>query len=120
MAPDADVRLHDLDSAANLDPVRLAVFREYLQQECAGPFIDGMGSYEILQMVREYICPGRRLDVGSGTAALFWILAKALLVAACQALRIQLLGGAGIHKSRHWLMIRDPIPALRSGRRSTA
>ena len=34
-----------------------------------------MGSYEILQMVREYICPSRRLDVGSGTAALFWILA---------------------------------------------
>lgn len=73
--PNADVRLHNLESAASLDPARLAVFREYLRKEYAGPFIHGMGSYEILQMAREYICPGRRLDVGSGTAALFWILA---------------------------------------------
>jgi hypothetical protein len=34
-----------------------------------------MGSYEILEMTRKFVCPGRRLDVGSGTAALFWILA---------------------------------------------
>ena len=73
--PDADVGFHDLDSADSLDPARLAVFREYLRQEYAGPFIHGMGSYEILQMARECIRPGRRLDVGSGTAALFWILA---------------------------------------------
>ena len=73
--PDADVGFHALGSAASLDRERLAVFREYLRQEYAGPFIHGMGSYEILQMAREYICPGRRLDVGSGTAALFWVLA---------------------------------------------
>jgi hypothetical protein len=47
------VRPHDLDSAASPDPARLAVFREYLRLEYAGPFIDGMGSYEILQMARD-------------------------------------------------------------------
>jgi hypothetical protein len=73
--PDVDVPFHDLDSAANLDPSRLALFREYLRQEYAGPFIRDMGSYEILQMARENIFPGRRLDIGSGTAALFWMLA---------------------------------------------
>lgn len=52
--PDADVRLHGLDSAASLDPAsldpaRLDVFHDYLRQEYAGSFIHGMGSCEILQ-----------------------------------------------------------------------
>jgi SAM-dependent methyltransferase len=34
-----------------------------------------MGSYEILDMVRRFLRQGQRLDVGSGTASLFWILA---------------------------------------------
>ncbi len=71
---DASVRLADLDSAS-LDPARLAVFREYARQEYSGPFIHGMGSAEILQMARAFMSPGARLDVGSGTSALFWILA---------------------------------------------
>ena len=71
---DADVRLADLDSAI-LDPARLTVFREYAKQEYSGPFIHDMGSAEILQMARAFMSPGRRLDVGSGTSALFWILA---------------------------------------------
>lgn len=50
-------------------------FRQYLEQEYSGPFIHGMGSYEILDMVRTFVYQGRRLDVGSGTASLFWILA---------------------------------------------
>src|SRR5215475_10383669 len=70
-----DVGLYELDAATGLDPVRLAVFRQYLEQEYSGPFIHGMGSYEILDMVRRFVCQGRRLDVGSGTASLFWILA---------------------------------------------
>jgi SAM-dependent methyltransferase len=73
----SDVQLHDLDSEVSLDPARLSCFRQYLNEEYSGPFVHGMGSYEILKMAREFLCPGRRLDVGSGTAALFWILAAA-------------------------------------------
>lgn len=50
------------------------MFRQYLAREYSGPFIHGMGSYEILDMVRKYSGRGRRLDVGGGTASLFWIL----------------------------------------------
>jgi hypothetical protein len=71
----ADVGFHELDAATGLDPARLALFRRYLEQEYSGPFVHGMGSYEILDMVRTLLCPGRRLDVGGGTASLFWILA---------------------------------------------
>lgn len=70
----ANSGLRDLADAGGLDPARLAVFRQYLAQEYAGPFVPGMGSAEILGTVRRFVCPGRRLDVGSGTAALFWIL----------------------------------------------
>lgn len=72
---DLDVGFYDLDAAISLDPARLSVFRQYLEQEYSGPFIHGMGSYEILDMVRTFVYQGRRLDVGSGTASLFWILA---------------------------------------------
>jgi SAM-dependent methyltransferase len=70
-----DVGFYDLDAATSLDPARLSVFRQYLEREYSGPFIHGMGSYEILDMVRNFVHQGRRLDVGSGTASLFWILA---------------------------------------------
>ena len=70
-----DVGCYELDAATSLDPARLAVFRRYLEQEYSGPFVHGMGSYEILDMVRKVLPPGRRLDVGGGTASLFWILA---------------------------------------------
>jgi SAM-dependent methyltransferase len=70
-----DAGLRRLDEVSGLDAARLAFFRKYLREEYAGPFIDGMGSAEILQMTRAFLCPGDRLDVGSGTAALFWILA---------------------------------------------
>jgi hypothetical protein len=33
-----------------------------------------MGSFEILDMVRTFVPEGDRLDVGGGTASLFWIL----------------------------------------------
>ena len=69
------VSLHELDAAPSLDPARVSLFRHYLENEYGGPFIHGMGSYEILDMTRKFVSPGRRLDVGSGTAALFWILA---------------------------------------------
>lgn len=72
---DLPVDLHHLDAAQRLDPARLAAFRQYLEQEYSGPFIHGLGSREILQMTRDFLRPGRRLDVGSGTAALFWIVA---------------------------------------------
>jgi hypothetical protein len=72
---DLDVGFYELDAATSLDPARLAVFRQYFEQEYSGPFIHGMGSYEILGMVRRFVHQGRRLDVGSGTASLFWILA---------------------------------------------
>jgi hypothetical protein len=63
--PDANVRRHYLDSATSLDPARLAVFRDYLRKEYAGPFIHGMGSYEILQMAREYIRAERTPHYGA-------------------------------------------------------
>lgn len=71
---DLDVSRHELDSAVRPDEARLAFFRSYLAREYSGPFVHGMGAYEILDMVRQFVCPGRRLDVGSGTASLFWIL----------------------------------------------
>lgn len=70
----ADVRCYDLDATVQADQTRLAVFRSYLAQEYSGHFIPGLGAQEILNMVREFVCRGRRLDVGSGTASLFWIL----------------------------------------------
>lgn len=72
---DPDVQCHDLDSVQDLDQDRLALFRQYLAEEYSGPFIHGMGSYEILDMVRTFAGEGRRLDVGGGTASLFWVLA---------------------------------------------
>jgi hypothetical protein len=74
---DLDVGCRDLDSILDLDQDRIAAFRQYLAQEYSGSFIHGMGSYEILDMVREFAGRGRRLDVGGGTASLFWILATA-------------------------------------------
>lgn len=71
---DVDVGFCALDAEASLDPARLSAFRQYLAQEYSGSFVHGMGSYEILDMVRRFVPPGRRLDVGSGTASLFWIL----------------------------------------------
>lgn len=71
---DRDVGFYELDAATRLDPVRLTFFQSYLEQEYSGPFTQGMGAYEILDMVRAFIPDGRRLDVGSGTASLFWIL----------------------------------------------
>lgn len=73
--PDVSVRPHRLDDSATLDPERVAAFRDYLEEEYAGPYVEGWGTTEILRMVRDFIPAGRRLDVGSGTAALFWILA---------------------------------------------
>lgn len=67
---DHDVGFFDLDAARGLDPARLAVFRNYLEQEYAGPFLHGMGSYEILDMVRRFVGEGRRLDVGGGSRSL--------------------------------------------------
>jgi SAM-dependent methyltransferase len=67
--------LRRLDEVTSLDEARLAFFRQYLREEYAGHFVDGMGSAEILRMTRACLCPGDRLDVGSGTAAVFWILA---------------------------------------------
>ena len=71
---DRDVGFYELDAATALDPARLAFFQTYLKQEYSGPFTHGMGSYEILDMIRTFIRDGHRLDVGSGTASLFWIL----------------------------------------------
>lgn len=71
---DADVGCYELDSTVTPDQARLAVFRNYLAQEYSGHYIPGMGAQEILTMVREFVCQGRRLDVGGGTASLFWIL----------------------------------------------
>jgi SAM-dependent methyltransferase len=70
-----DVDFCALDAVTSLDPSRLSFFRQYLTQQYSGPFIHGMGSYEILDMVRRFLPPGRRLDIGSGTASLFWMLA---------------------------------------------
>lgn len=70
-----DVGFRALDEVPSLDEARISLFRTYLAQEYAGPFVHGMGSYEILDMVRRFLPPGQRLDVGSGTASLFWILA---------------------------------------------
>jgi SAM-dependent methyltransferase len=72
---DLDVGFRALDEVTSLDEARISLFREYLAREYAGPFIDGMGSAEILGMVRRFLCQGRRLDVGCGTASLFWMLA---------------------------------------------
>jgi hypothetical protein len=71
---DRDVGFYELDAATALDPARLTFFQKYLEQEYSGPFAHGMGAYEILDMVRTFIREGDRLDVGSGTASLFWIL----------------------------------------------
>ena len=72
---DPSSRLTELDAVTDLDPARLGFFQRYLEMEYSGAFIHGMGSHEILGMVRSFLPPGRRLDVGSGTASLFWILA---------------------------------------------
>jgi hypothetical protein len=71
---DADVGCYELDPTVRPDQARLAVFRNYLAQEYSGHFIPELGAQEILDMVREFVRQGRRLDVGSGTASLFWIL----------------------------------------------
>jgi SAM-dependent methyltransferase len=82
-----DVGFYDLESAPRLSPERVSAFRAYLEHEYSGPFMHGMGSYEILDMVRAFLCQGRRLDVGCGTASLFWVLAAGGNVAttACDA-----------------------------------
>jgi predicted RNA methylase len=72
---DLDVGFRALDEVPSLDQARISLFRDYLASEYSGPFIDGMGSAEILGMVRRFLCEGRRLDVGCGTASLFWMLA---------------------------------------------
>jgi hypothetical protein len=71
---DRDVGFYELEATTALDPARFTFFQKYLVQEYSGPFTHGMGAYEILDMVRTFIRDGHRLDVGSGTASLFWIL----------------------------------------------
>lgn len=72
-----DVGCYDLESVTSLDPARTTAFRRYLAQEYEGGYKPDQGAYEILDMVRRLVPPGRRLDVGGGTASLFWILSAA-------------------------------------------
>ncbi len=72
-----DVGCYDLESVTSLDPARTTAFRRYLAQEYEGAFKPDQGSCEILDLVRRFVPPGRRLDVGGGTASLFWILGAA-------------------------------------------
>lgn len=56
----------------HLDPERLKHFRTYLADYYSESFIYGQGTEHVLSMVSRYSVPGDWLDLGAGTASLFW------------------------------------------------
>lgn len=58
-----------------IDSKQLAYFRHYLKKYFNEKFIYGLGTEEILSVIKKYDPEGIWLDVGSGTSTLFWALA---------------------------------------------